>query len=174
MEQTKLTMDEIDHLSKEELLHRMQARYAKHAKNCRIHAIVWMACLLLLVFLCFFGHLMDWELIIIPLMVAASNFMDMLWFGKMSRSDDAKTMVDLYDKGCKWGKVAALLALVFVAFFLYELITNTIIENMGVVLFVTLIVLLAAFAFFIVNYVFFKHSIFKNKAIERLRELDGK
>ena len=107
-------------------------------------------------------------------MVAASNFMDMLWFGKMSSSDDAKTMVDLYDKGCKWGKVAALLALVFVAFFLYELITNTIIENMGVVLFVTLIVLLAAFAFFIVNFVFFKHSIFKNKAIERLRELDGK
>ena len=97
----------------------------------------------------------------------------MLWYGKMSRCDDAKTLVDLYDKGYKWGKIAAVVALVFVAFFMYELITNTDIENMGVVLFVTLIVLLSAFAFFMVNFVFVKHSIIKNKAIERLRELSN-
>lgn len=173
MDNARLNMDELEHYSKEELLQRMKARYAHHAKTCKVHVVVWMAFLFLLVVLFFTGHLTDWELMFVPLMVAGSNFSDMLWYGKMSRCDDAKTLVDLYDKGYKWGKVAALLALVFVAFFLYELVVNTLIENMGMVMFVTLIVLLSAFAFFVVNFVFFKHSIIKNKAIERLRELSN-
>lgn len=173
MEQAKLNMDELEHYSKEELLQRMKARYAHYAKTCKVHAVVWLAFLLLLVVLYFTKHLADWELMFVPLLVAGSNFSDMLWYGKMSRCDDAKTLVDLYDKGYKWGKIAAVVALVFVAFFMYELITNTDIENMGVVLFVTLIVLLSAFAFFMVNFVFVKHSIIKNKAIERLRELSN-
>ena len=171
MENVRLNMDELGHYSKEELLQRMKARYAHYAKTCRVHAVVWLAFLLLLVVLYFTKHLTDWELMFVPLLVAGSNVSDMLWFGKMSRCDDAKTLVDLYDKGYKWGKVAAVVALVIVAFFMYELITNTIIENMGVIMFVTMIVLLSAFAFFMVNFVFFKHSIIKNKAIERLREL---
>ena len=171
MENVRLNMDELGHYSKEELLQRMKARYAHHAKTCRVHAVVWLAFLLLLVVLYFTKHLTDWELMFVPLLVAGSNVSDMLWFGKMSRCDDAKTLVDLYDMGYKWGKVAAVVALVIVAFFMYELITNTIIENMGVIMFVTMIVLLSAFAFFMVNFVFFKHSIIKNKAIERLREL---
>lgn len=171
MEQARLNMDDLDRYSKNELLHSMKARYAKHSKSCRNHAVLWMAFLLLLIVLYFTGHLTNWVLVIVPLLVAGSNFSDMLWFGKMSKCDDAKSLVDLYDKGYKSGKVAAVLALVFVAFFMYELIANTDIENMGAVLFVTLIVLLAAFALFLINFVFFKHSIIKNRAIERLREL---
>ena len=170
MEQARLRMDEVDQLSKDELLQRMKSRYAKHAKSCRLHAIGWMAFLLLLIVLYFTGHLTDWVLVVVPLLVAGSNFSDMLWYGKMSCCANAKTLVELYDKGYKWGKVAAVVALVFVAFFMYQLIGNTDIENMGAVMFVTMIVLLAAFALFLINFVFFKHSIIKNKAIERLRE----
>ena len=173
MDQTRLNMDELEHYSKEELLRLMKARYAHHAKTCKVHAVVWMAVLLLLVVLYFAGHLNGWGLVLVPLIVAGTNFLDMLWYGKMSRCDDSKTMVSLYDKGCKWGKVVAIVALVFVAFLMYELIADTIVENMGVVEFVTLIVLLSAVAFFVVNFVFVKHSIIKNKAIERLRELSN-
>lgn len=171
MEQERLRMEDIDKLSKDELLQRMRARYAKHAKSCRIHAVGWLAFLLLLIVLFFTGHLTNWVLVVVPLLVAGSNFSDMRWYGKMSRCEDAKSLVELYDKGYRSGKIAAVLALVFVAFFMYRLIANTDIENMGVVMFVTMIVLLAAFALFLINFVFFKHSIFKNKAIERLREL---
>ena len=171
MEHVRLNMDELEQYSKEELLERMKARYAHHSKACRVHAIAWMVFLLLLIVLYFTDHLTDWVLVIVPLLVGGSNLSDMLWYGKMSRCEDAKTLVELYDKGYKWGKVAAVLALVLVAFFLYKLVTDTIIENMGVVMFVTLIVLLSAFAFFMVNFVLFRHSIIKNKAIERLREL---
>ena len=115
MDNARLNMDELEHYSKEELLQRMKARYAHHAKTCKVHVVVWMTFLFLLVVLFFTGHLTDWELMFVPLMVAGSNFSDMLWYGKMSRCDDAKTLVDLYDKGYKWGKVAAVLALVFVA-----------------------------------------------------------
>ena len=166
-------MDEVEQLGKDELLQRMRVRYAKHAKSCRLHAIGWLVFLLLLIVLYFTGHLTDWVLVVVPLLVAGSNFSDMRWYGKMSRCEDAKTLVELYDKGYRSGKVAAVLALIFVAFFMYELIANTDIENMGVVMFVTMIVLLAAFALFLVNFVFFKHSIFKNRAIERLRELSA-
>lgn len=164
-------MDEVDQFSKDELLQRMKARYAKHSKSCRFHAFIWIAFLVILIILHLVGHLKDWVLVIVPLLVACSNISDMMWYGKMSNCDDAKTLVELYDKGYKWGKVAAVLALAVVAFFMYELIANTDIENMGAVLFVTLIVLLSAFALFLINFVFFKHSMFKNRAIERLREL---
>ena len=164
-------MDEVDQLSKEDLLQRMRARYAKHSKSCRLHALGWLALLLLLIVLYFTGHMTEWVLVIVPLLVAGSNYSDMRWYGKMSRCEDAKSLVELYDKGYRSGKIAAVLALIFVAFFMYRLIANTDIENMGVVMFVTMIVLLAAFALFLINFVFFKHSIFKNKAIERLREL---
>ena len=166
-------MDEIDQLGKDELLQRMRARYAKHAKSCRIHAMAWLAFLLLLIVLFFAGHLTNRILVVVPLLVAGSNFFDMRWYGKMSRCGDAKSLVELYDKGYRSGKVAAVLALVFAAFFMYHLISNAVIENMGVVMFVTMIILLAAFALFLINFFFFKHSIFKNKAIERLRELSA-
>ena len=40
MEQARLRMDEVEQLGKDELLQRMRVRYAKHAKSCRLHAIV--------------------------------------------------------------------------------------------------------------------------------------
>lgn len=171
MEQERLRIDEIDQLSKDELLQRMKARYAKHAKSCRIHAIVWLSFLFLLIVLFFAGHLTNRILVVVPLLVAGSNLSDMLWYGKMSRCGDAKSLVELYDKGYRSGKVAAVLALVLAAFFIYQLISDAVIENMGVIMFMTMIILLAAFALFLINFFFFKHSIFKNKAIERLREL---
>jgi hypothetical protein len=169
----QLRMDEVDQFSKEELLQRMKARYAKHSKSCRLHAFMWMAFLLILIVLYLVGYLKNWPLVIVPLLIAGSNFSDMLWFGKMSKCDDAKSLVDLYDKGYQWGKVAAVLAMVIVAFFIYELIVNADVENMGLVSFVIMIVLLAAVALFLINFVFFKHSIFKNRAINRLRELSS-
>ena len=159
----------IERFSKDELVEYMRARYARHARTCRTHAVLWTVMMLLLIVLCFAGLLTYWGLVIVPLLVAGSNISDMLWYGKMSNCGDARQLVALYDKGYKWGKVAAVLALVFVAFFMYQLIADTVIENMSAVMFVTLIVLLSAFALFLINFVFFKHSIFKNKAIERLR-----
>ena len=52
MENVRLNMDELGHYSKEELLQRMKARYAHHAKTCRVHAVVWLAFLLLLARMC--------------------------------------------------------------------------------------------------------------------------
>ena len=100
-------------ISKEELMERITNRCAKDLKSYKRGVITGLIIIVLMVAYMLWKHdatAWEWSLIMLAFMI--QYLIESWWMNKISKCDDAKTLVDTYEKYLKFEKVYLIIAAV--------------------------------------------------------------
>ncbi len=100
-------------ISKEELMERITNRCAKDLKGYKGGVVVCLILLVLMVAYMLWSHnATAWEYSLFILALLIQYLIEGWWMNKISKCDDAKTLVDTYEKYLKFEKVFLIIAAV--------------------------------------------------------------
>ena len=104
---------ELNNLSMEELMERITNRCAKDLKGYKGGVVVCLILLVLMVAYMLWSHnATAWEYSLFILALLIQYLIEGWWMNKISKCDDAKTLVDTYEKYLKFEKVFLIIAAV--------------------------------------------------------------